>query len=72
MDIKEREVITMRIKCPNCQGSMTYELLWRDTDSCSTIDTREYECECGCLFEVDFVAENPKILQLSLDKPQTM
>ena len=51
----------MRIKCPNCQ-SMAITLLWEDTDSYSTTHTREYECKCGCVFEVNFIAEKPKIL----------
>ena len=58
----------MRIKCPNCQNSMTITLTWSDTDSYSTTHTREYECKCGCAFEVDFVAEKPKILQIPIDK----
>lgn len=58
----------MRIKCPNCQGSMTITLTWEDTDSYSSIHTREYECNCGCTFEVNFVAEKPKILGITIDK----
>jgi hypothetical protein len=30
--------------------------------------TREYECKCGCVFEVNFIAENPKILDFPIDK----
>lgn len=62
----------MKVKCPNCQNSMTITLMWEDTDSYSTIHTREYECKCGCVFEVNFIAEKPKILKKTLDKPQMM
>lgn len=58
----------MRIKCPNCQNSMTITLTWEDTDSYSSIHTREYECICGCVFEVNFIAEKPKILNKPIDK----
>ena len=60
----------MRIKCPNCQNTMTITLLWEDTDGYSTTHTREYECKCGCVFEVNFIAEEPKILEKPIDKPQ--
>lgn len=62
----------MRIKCPNCQNSMSITLIWEDTDSYSTTHTKEYECKCGCVFEVNFIAEKPKILGKPIDKPQTM
>ena len=58
----------MRIKCPNCKNSMTIVLTWEDTDSYSSIHTKEYECKCGCAFEVNFVAEEPKILEKPIDK----
>ena len=58
----------MRIKCPNCNNSTTIELVWEDTDSYSTTRTREYECKCGCAFEVNFIAEKPKILNKPVDK----
>lgn len=58
----------MGIKCPNCKNSRTITLLWEDTDSYSSIHTREYKCKCGCVFEVNFVAENPKILKKPIDK----
>ena len=61
-----------RIECPNCQNSMTITLLWRDTDSYSTTHIREYGCKCGCIFEVNFVAENSTILQKPIDKPTEM
>lgn len=57
----------MRIKCPICKSPLI-ELVWQDTDNYGTSHTYEYECKCGCAFEVDFVAENPKILQLPIDK----
>ena len=53
----------MRIKCPNCNNSMTIVLVWEDSDKYSTTHTREYECSCGCLFEVNLVAEKPKIFK---------
>ena len=62
----------MRIKCPNCQNAMSITLLWEDTASYSTIHTREYGCRCGCVFEVNFIAEKPTILEKPIDKPQTM
>ena len=62
----------MRIKCPNCQKSTTITLTWEDTDGYSTTHTQEYECKCGCVFEVNFIAESPKILQNPIDKSQTI
>lgn len=58
----------MRIKCPNCQSAITITLLWEDTDSYSTTHVREYECKCGCVFEVNFIAEKSKILEKPIDK----
>ena len=58
----------MRIKCPHCGSTSKMGLMWQDTDNYSTIHTKEYECECGCGFEVNFIAENPKILHLPIDK----
>ena len=58
----------MRIKCPNCNETMTVELVWEDTDGYSTTHTREYECKCGCMFEVNYIAEEPKIIKMGLDK----
>ena len=58
----------MRIKCPNCQNTITFTLTWEDTDNYSTIHTKEYECKCGCVFEVNFIAEKPKILNKPIDK----
>jgi hypothetical protein len=62
----------VKIKCPICQDSIAITLTWEDTDNYSTIQTREYECECGCVFTVNFVAEKPKILQIPIDKSQIM
>lgn len=62
----------MRIKCPNCQNTTSITLLWEDTDGYSTTHTREYECKCGCVFEVNFVAKETNILENPIDKPQTM
>lgn len=53
----------MRIKCPNCNNSMTIVLVWADTDGYSITHTKEYECKCGCSFEVNFIAEEPKIIK---------
>ena len=52
----------MRIKCPNCGSTAQVTLVWEDTDVYGTIHTREYECGCGCTFEVNYVATEPKIL----------
>jgi hypothetical protein len=51
---------------------MSITLLWEDTSSYSTIHTKEYGCRCGCVFEVNFIAEKPTILEKPIDKPQTM
>ena len=58
----------MRIKCPICQNSSTIDLVWEDTDKYCTTHTQEYKCWCGCAFEVNFIAEKPKILNLPIDK----
>ena len=58
----------MRIKCPKCNKSMKVVLVWEDTNKYSTTYIREYKCKCGCAFEVNFVAEEPKILNNSIDK----
>lgn len=58
----------MKIKCPTCKNSGTIALMWEDRDGYSTIHTREYECKCGCVFEVNFIASTPTILQKPIDK----
>ena len=58
----------MKVKCPNCNESMAVVLVWEDTDGYSTTHTREYECKCGCMFEVNYIAEEPKIIKIGLDK----
>lgn len=58
----------MRIKCPNCSNSMTITMVWEDTANYSTIHTREYECNCGCVFEVNYVAKEPIIINKPIDK----
>lgn len=58
----------MRIKCPNCNNSMTIALVWVDTSDYSTTHIKEYECKCGCVFEVKFIAEEPTILHKPIDK----
>ena len=58
----------MRIKCPMCGSTAQIVFTWGKADKCSTIHTREYECGCGCAFEVDFEAVRTKILCLPLDK----
>lgn len=58
----------MKIKCPFCGSSTQIELVWQDTDNYVTVHTYEYECSCGCAFEVNFIAEKPKILYLPIDK----
>ena len=52
----------MRIKCPNCHNASTVNFVWEDTDVYSNIHTREYKCKCGCVFEINFIATEPKIL----------
>jgi hypothetical protein len=49
---------------------MSITLLWEDRYDYSTTHTREYGCKCGCVFEVNFIAEAPIILEKPLDKPQ--
>lgn len=58
----------MRIKCPNCGSTSKVELVWQDTDNYGTTHTNEYECKCGCAFEVNFIATAPKILSKPIDK----
>ena len=58
----------MRIKCPNCQNSMTITLIWEDHSNYSVTHTKEYSCECSCEFEVNFVATSPIILKKPIDK----
>ena len=58
----------MRVKCPMCGSTAQVEFMWEETDKYSTTHTREYECGCGCAFEVDFEAVKTKILCLLLDK----
>ena len=68
VESEESEGNQMRIKCPNCGSSTQTELVWQDTDNYGTVHTYEYECNCGCAFEVNFIAEKPKILHLPIDK----
>lgn len=42
------------IKCPNCGGTAQVELMWHDNYSQTDYHEYEYECSCGCLFEVRF------------------
>lgn len=58
----------MRIKCPNCQNTMTFTLMFEDTDVYSITHTKEYKCKCGCIFEVSFIAEKPKILKKPIEE----
>lgn len=58
----------MRIKCPYCGSTSKIELVWQDTDNYGTTHIKEYECECGCAFEVNFIAQTPRIFQLPIDK----
>lgn len=51
----------MRIKCPKC-NKIIILLVWQDTDNYSTEQIKEYECKCGCHFEVTFKIKNIKIL----------
>ena len=57
----------MRIKCPLCQSS-AITMVWEDTDNYSNTHTKEYECKCGCAFEVNFTATNTKFLHIPIDK----
>ena len=52
----------MRIKCPNCGSTSQVELVWSDNDNYGTAQTKEYECGCGCHFEVTFKAVEVKVL----------
>ena len=47
---------------------MTITLTWEDHSSYSVTHTKEYSCECGCEFEVNFVATSPIILKKPIDK----
>ena len=57
----------MKIKCPFCQSSAII-MVWETKDSHSTTHIKEYECNCGCVFEVNFVATNTKFLHIPIDK----
>lgn len=48
----------MRIKCPNCGSTEQVTLMWEESSKYSTEQVREYECTCGCTFEVTFVASS--------------
>lgn len=52
-----------RIKCPNCGSSTQVEPIWIGRDSYSITHIREYECCCGCHFEVTFEVKTIKILE---------
>lgn len=52
-----------RIKCPNCGSTAQVELVWADRSSYSTTHTKEYECGCGCHFEVIFEVKTTNILE---------
>ena len=52
----------MRIKCPKCGSSSQVELTWEDSDNYSTTYTKEYECGCGCHFEVTFKAVEVEVV----------
>lgn len=45
------------IKCPNCGSSAQINLVWREYSSYGTQEVKEYECGCGCYFEVIFEAK---------------
>lgn len=52
-----------RIKCPNCGSTAQVELTRKDWDDYSATKTNEYECGCGCHFEVIFEAKEVNILK---------
>ena len=51
-----------RIKCPNCGSTAQVELVWVDRNRYEAKTTEEYECGCGCHFEVIFRATEINIL----------
>ena len=50
------------IKCPNCGSTAQIELVWEDRDSYEIKKVKEYECGCGCHFEVIFRATEINVL----------
>ena len=58
----------MRIKCPNCGSTAQVVITWKDTDDYSTIETREYNCGCGCTFSVEFKAIRVNIIGNEVNK----
>lgn len=58
----------MRIKCPSCGSTAQVEMMWEDTDKYDYKFSREYECECGCKFELTFQANN--LIILPNEKPK--
>jgi hypothetical protein len=52
-----------RVKCPNCGSTAQPKLIWEDRDSYSTKKIKEYQCGCGCVFEVIFEAKKINILE---------
>lgn len=49
------------IKCPNCGSTSQITCMWHSKDFYHNISA-EYECGCGCCFEVVFTPSTPKIL----------
>ena len=51
------------IKCPNCGSTAQVKCIWEDMELYTSEIYREYECECGCHFEVTLEVSNIKILE---------
>lgn len=50
------------IKCPKCGSTAQIEMVWQDTEVYTTEFFREFECGCGCVFEVTYTVSNTKVL----------
>lgn len=51
------------IKCPCCGSTAQVKLIWEDRSSYNTEKIKEFECDCGCVFEVIFTVSQVKILE---------
>ena len=52
----------MRIRCPNCGSTAQPQLVYLDHGSNKNRKVDEYECGCGCRFEIIFEVKEVNIL----------
>lgn len=48
--------------CPNCAFDTRVKFLWETRDCKTDTYVREYECACGCRFEVEYAPTDVRIL----------